>query len=209
MTTSTIPTAAGGLTTRPATPERFDDLQTALSGGGDGRSCQCQWFTMSASGWKHSDTAERRDLLRAETAGPCAPGLIGYRGEVPAGWVRVGPRTAQPRLARSRSLRPHATQPWDDPDIWAVTCFVIRREFRGEGLMAELLAAAVEHACHGGARVVEGYPTDTAGLRRSANDLFRGVTQAFLDVGFAEIAHPTPTRAIMARTLSGPDQTRA
>ena len=201
MTNSTGPSAAGGLTAHPATSERFDDLQTALTGGGDGRGCQCQWFTLSASDWKHSATAERRELLRAETAGPCPPGLIGYRGQAPAGWVRVGPRTAQPRLARSRTLRPHATQPWDDPDIWAVTCFVIRREFRGDGLMAELLAAAVAHARGGGARVLEGYPTDVVEGRHRSNDLFRGVASVFVAAGFTEIARPTPTRPILALTL--------
>lgn len=30
----------------PATAERFDDVEHALTGGGDGGSCWCQWWML-------------------------------------------------------------------------------------------------------------------------------------------------------------------
>ena len=35
------------ITIEPVTADRFDDAQHALTGGGDGRSCQCQWWTIT------------------------------------------------------------------------------------------------------------------------------------------------------------------
>ena len=46
----------------------------------------------------------------------------------------------------------------DDPDVWAVTCFVTRVGFRRRGISRALAAASVEHARERGATAVEGYP---------------------------------------------------
>ena len=38
------------ITIEPATIDRFDDVQHAFAGGGDGMGCQCQWFTITNAG---------------------------------------------------------------------------------------------------------------------------------------------------------------
>ena len=66
------------ITIEPATPGRFDDVEHALTGGGDGRSCQCQWWTLTNAQWQATTTEEREQLLRDEvTTGP-PPGLVAY-----------------------------------------------------------------------------------------------------------------------------------
>ena len=52
----------------PATADRFDDAEHALSGGGDGRSCQCQWWTITNAEFQRISQDERRALLRDEVA---------------------------------------------------------------------------------------------------------------------------------------------
>ena len=191
------------ITIEPATAERFDDVQHALTGGGDGRACQCQWWTLSNAQYSAASQEERRELLHDEIATGPPPALIAYVDGEAAGWVRVGPRTRQERLSRTRALAPNSTEPWDDDDVWAVTCFVVRTDHRHRGLNAPLLAAAVEYARAGGARVLEAYPLDPhAGKKMSANDLFHGVVSTFEDAGFEEVARPKPHLAVMSLTLA-------
>lgn len=191
------------ITIEPATTERFDDAQHALSGGGDGRSCQCQWWTITNAEFTRSSLQEREQLLRAQVTESPAPALIAYVDGESAGWIRVGPRVAQPRLSRTKAFASSSQEPWDDPSVWAVTCFVVRKEHRGRGLNAQLLEAAIRFARDHGARVVEAYPVDPeAGARKSSNNLFHGVVSTFRDAGFREIARPKPDLAIVSLDLT-------
>ena len=56
-------------------------------------------------------------------------------------------------------IDPATEEPLDADDVWAVSCFVVRKTHRGQGLMKELLHAAVSTAREAGARVVaaDGY----------------------------------------------------
>jgi ribosomal protein S18 acetylase RimI-like enzyme len=188
------------ITIVPATAERFDDVEHAFSGGGDGLSCQCQWWTLTNAQFQASDQQDRERMLRAQIAEQPSPALIAYIDGEAAGWVRVGPRTAQPRLSRTRDFAA-TSEPWDDPSVWAVTCFVVRKEHRGRGLNQRLLDAAIEHARDNGARVLEAYPNDTSVTRRSANELYRGILSVFENAGFREVARPKPERVIVQLEL--------
>ncbi|MFT4136164.1 GNAT family N-acetyltransferase [Microbacterium sp.] len=189
------------VTILPATPERFADVEHAMTGGGDGAGCWCQWWTLASSRWKSTSREERRELLRQEIESAPPPGLIAYVDGVAAGWVRVGPRLSQPRIGRSRTLKASPT-PQDDPSAWAITCFVVRREYRRQGLNELLIQAAVDHARDHGARVVEGYPIDLSITRVSSNDLFHGALSTFEAAGFTEVARPGASRPIVALTLA-------
>lgn len=191
------------ITIEPATTERFDDVQHALSGGGDGRGCQCQWWTLTNAEFNGTTQPQREELLRDEIATGPPPALIAYVDGEAAGWVRVGPRTRQARLGRTRAFTAGSQEPWDDPSVWAVSCFVVRKEHRGRGLNALLLAAAVDHARAGGARVIEAYPFDPdAGREIPVNDLYHGVVSTFHDAGFREVSRPKPHLAVVSLDLS-------
>ncbi|UUT35137.1 GNAT family N-acetyltransferase [Microbacterium elymi] len=191
------------ITIEPATQSRFEDAEHALSGGGDGASCQCQWWLMRGKDWDVTTRPQREQMLHDELASAPTPALIAYVDGEPAGWVRVGPRVRQPRLAHTRAFAatPHA---WDDPDVWAVTCFVVRKEYRGQGLNARLLDAAIAHARANGARVLEAYPTDTTVGKTPVNDLYIGILSVFLAAGFHEVARPKPHRTIVELDLAQP-----
>jgi len=185
----------------PATADRFDDAEHALTGGGDGPSCQCQWWTLRNEPFRTTTKEEKIEMLRAELATEPSLGLIAYVDGTPAGWVRVGPRVRQARIAATRMITANSPEPLDDPSVWAVTCFVVRKEHRGSGLMARLLDAAVSHARDGGARAVEAYPFDPTVKKRPANELYHGVLQVFTDAGFDIVAQPRPDRALVSLTL--------
>lgn len=188
----------------PATAERFDDAEHALTGGGDGASCQCQWWTIPNTEFQKLDRGERAALLKEQLGDSMPPALIAYVDGEAAGWVRVGPRTTQQRIARTKEITVHSAEPLDDPSVWAVSCFVVRREHRRSGLTALLLEAAVTHAREQGARVVEAYPIDpTAPSKTPGDKLFRGVLSTFEAAGFDVVARPKPDRAVVSLTLRG------
>ena len=191
------------ITIEPATADRFDDAQHALTGGGDGRSCQCQWWTITNAEFQRTPIEQRQAMLRDEMQVAPPPALIAYVDGEAAGWVRVGPRTRQIRLGRTRNFTAHSEEPWDDDAVWAVSCFVVRKEFRRQGLNARLLEAAVDFARAGGARVIEAYPVDPdAGKKIPVNDLYHGVLSTFEQASFREIARPKPYLAIVALDLA-------
>jgi len=201
--------AAGGsfagmptITIEPATSVRFDDVQHTFDGGGDGRSCQCQWWTLTNAEWNRTDQAERRELFEREIAAGPPPGFVAYVDGEAAGWVRVGPRTVHRRIGRTRAIAAATQEPLDDESVWTVSCFVVRREHRGQGLNAKLLDVAVEYARTKGARIIEAYPVDVSAGKHPVNDLYHGVLSTFENAGFREVARHKPDRPIVVLDLT-------
>ncbi|MDR6165870.1 GNAT superfamily N-acetyltransferase [Microbacterium paludicola] len=192
----------------PVTPGSVSDAQHAMSGGGDGHECQCQWWTMTNADFQRTDIDGRASAFRSEVDAAPSPGLIAYVDGVAAGWVRVGPRTRQIRLSKTRAYAGATEEPWDDADVWAVSCFAVRKEHRGSGLNAALLRAAIAFARENGARVVEAYPVDPdAGRKVTSNELYHGALSTFLSAGFREVARPKPHVAVVSLDLADTHET--
>ncbi|QIG41011.1 GNAT family N-acetyltransferase [Microbacterium sp. 4R-513] len=190
------------ITIEPATSDRFEDVEHAFEGGGDGRSCQCQWFTLTNAEWNRTNQAERRDLFEQEMVAGPPPGFVAYVDGEAAGWVRVGPRTVHRRIARTRSIAAATAEPFDDESVWTVSCFVVRKEHRNQGLNARLLDAAVDHARKSGARIIEAYPVDGSAGTHRVNDLYHGLLSTFENAGFREVARHKPDRPIVTLDLA-------
>ncbi|HEX3790392.1 MAG TPA: GNAT family N-acetyltransferase [Pseudonocardiaceae bacterium] len=175
----------------------------AVFGGSDAGRCQCQRFTVAGWIWRDSTQDGRTAMLRAQTAcdqpdAPATSGLIAHVDEQPAGWVAVEPRVAYPKLRTSRVPWSGRAERKDDSDIWAVTCFVVRKGFRGRGLTYLLARATIGYARARGAATLEAYPMITQPDREITwGELHVGARQVFADAGFAEVSHPTPRRVVM------------
>jgi GNAT superfamily N-acetyltransferase len=192
MTTGTMRVA-------PATTGVWNDLERVFGERGDPAGCWCQWFKLTAAE-KHTSTREElRERLHEQTS-RAAVGVIAWLDDEPVGWSAVEPYTAYPSLARS----PITRRVDGDPvaELWAVTCFVVRLDYRRRGVARELLRGAVEHARSGGARVVEGYPVDP-GVRPSltAAERYHGTVSLFESGRFSVVRRPSATRAIMRLPL--------
>jgi GNAT superfamily N-acetyltransferase len=180
----------------PASSERWPDIEAVIGACGDARHCWCAyWYRGNADYRAGRKDGSNRTWLESEIAGGAAPGVVAYREGRPVGWCGVGPRAAMGRLARSRNLAAVDGRP-----VWSITCFVVVKEARRQGLTRRLIAAAVAHAAAQGARVVEAYPLD---LDRKAypGELFVGTLRAFLAEGFVEVARRAPTRPIVRLEL--------
>src|SRR6185295_6613509 len=96
----------------------------------------------------------------------------------------------------------------DDKPVWAVVCFFVDREARGDGVATKLLRAAAAHAARNGATLIEGYPHDTKGKRTSDAFVWFGLASVFRRAGFREVARRSATRPIMRRSLRPPRASR-
>ncbi len=123
---------------------------------------------------------------------------MAYVDHDPAGWMAVEPRTAYPKLRTSRIPWRGRDEDKDDDGVWAVTCFTVRKRYRGRGLTYLLAAAAVDIARQRGARALEAYPMVTQpGKEITWGEVHVGARQVFHDAGFTQVSHPTARRVVM------------
>ncbi|HEY0641754.1 MAG TPA: GNAT family N-acetyltransferase [Pseudonocardiaceae bacterium] len=192
----------GRLTVVPANEASWADLTTVFGTADAGR-CRCQRFKVVGWVWRDTTPAGRIEAQRAQTAcgrprSDVTSGLVAYLDGAPAGWVAVEPRTAYPKLRGLRVPWTGRAEDKDDDGVWAVTCFVIGRGYRGRGLMYPLARAAVDFARDRGARAVEAYPMITEpGRVITWGELHVGARQAFEEAGLTQVTHPTPRRVVM------------
>jgi len=189
------------LVVRPLTPSRFGDLEAIFNAKGCSvaRGCWCMFYRRSGGGAPLPNGVTRAQQNHSEMkalveAGP-PPGLIGYRGKTPVGWVTLGPREDFKKLARSPVMKPV-----DDRPVWSVVCFVVPAAYRGQGVARELLDAAIAYAKKRGATLLEAYPVDRRERGRD-DSMWFGAKSMYDDTGFTEVARRKPQRPIVRRRL--------
>ena len=185
------------LTVAPLSPERWPDLETVFAGKGCSfaRTCWCMDYRLSEKraelppGQTRADA--NRSALKDLVEGGSAPGLIGYRGKTPVGWVSLAPREEYGRLKRSSVMKAVDEQP-----VWSVICFVVPSEYRGQGIAEALLKAAVAYAKKNGATIIEAYPIDKP-TRSNDSFMWFGAKSMYDKAGFHEVARRKPQRPIV------------
>lgn len=164
---------------------RFDDLATVVGTQRPGaRGCWCMVYRDS-----RVPSEQRPEYMSALCASEPGPGVLVYVDDIAAGWCSVAPRATYRRLLRSRTIPAP-----DDPDTWAIVCFVVRAGYRRRGLMHRLLEGALEHAGAHGAGVVEGYPAQPADGRIDLVSGYVGTVGLCERAGFERVA-PTSGRS--------------
>jgi GNAT superfamily N-acetyltransferase len=185
------------LTLRPLTPERFGDLEAVFNARGCSvaRGCWCMFYRVSGEGALAHLGGEPRSrnkkALQALARKDPPPGLIGYRGDTPVGWISLGPRADYAKLAKSPVMKPVDEQP-----VWSIVCFVVPSEFRRQGVARELLAGAVRYAKKRGVKLLEAYPVDKQ-KPQAADASWFGSKRMFDEAGFDEVARRRPDRPVV------------
>lgn len=185
------------ITVAPLTPDRWPDFEAVFKAKGCSvaRGCWCMAYRLSGSADPLPPGITRaqayREALKALVDAGHPPGLIAYRGNLPVGWVSIGPREEFARLKRSPVMKAVDAQP-----VWSVVCFVVPAEYRGQGVARALLKGAIAYAMQHGATLVEAYPVDKP--TRSRDDaMWFGAKSMYDDAGFTEVARRKPERPIV------------
>jgi len=143
--------------------------------------------------WEAMKGEPNRRRLEAAIKGGTCEALLMLRGDIPVGWVRLGPAGAFARLRRSRLL-------WRaEMADWAILCFYLAPAERRRGHLARLIEAAAAHAFARGARSIEGYPVVAAGRAMAPAFAWTGFPAAFEAAGFRPVDHPSGARRIYRR----------
>lgn len=154
---------------RPVTKANWDDFVRLFESRGAPHYCWCTPYRIPS---QDLTAAERKSHMHDRVTEGVPVGVLAYQGDDPVGWCSIAPRETYARLDRSRTM-PRETP--ETTSTWTVLCFFVARTHRGKGITTKLLEGAVAYARQQGARVVEGYPFDTAGL----SSTHRGHSHAF------------------------------
>lgn len=175
--------------------DNFSDLEDLFGSNGGWSGCWCMWNRQTNTEFQERNYEPNRKSLQANLAGGHEFGILAYEGDTAVGWAALGPRSEYSRLDRSP-----VNKPIDDAEVWSVTCFVVRKGFRGRGVATALLAGAVDRARQLGAAELEGYPVAPEG-ELGDTDAWHGLESMFVNAGFREAARRKPRRPIYRKTL--------
>jgi len=163
-------------TIRALTPETFNDFAALVErNGGMFAGCWCTWF--------HPDCAEkeqrstRRALKQRLVADGIAHAALVYDGDRAVAWAQYGTPEELPNIHHRKEYLASAQRL---PD-YRVTCILVERGLRGQGLAAMALRGAVELIALDGGGLVEGYPHDTGGVRRKNSSFLYNATRTMYE----------------------------
>ncbi|SMX50861.1 GNAT family N-acetyltransferase [Maliponia aquimaris] len=178
-------------------PDDLADLAILFDSAGVTQGCWCMWWRVPARVFDAMTQPERRATFEAQ-AMDHPPGLLARIDGCPAGWVQVTPRADLPRFNASRAGK--AAKDTDLDRDWAMTCFFIHKDFRGQGLMEALGRAACVFAVQNGAAAVEAAAHVPSGDKLQWSDGYTGLAPVLSRVGFLPVGAQSGRRQRMRWT---------
>jgi len=159
---------------------------------GEGWCCCVAWWVPTWEGWGERAAIENR-RLREE---------LFDRGELdlyllledgaPVGSCQCGPRDRLAKLVAQYRLAP-------DPEVWALSCFVLAPSARGRGLARTFLAGILDDLARRGVRHVQAFPKRGTGLE--AGEVWTGPEALFRGAGFT-VERDDPARPVYGVRLA-------
>ena len=126
------------LSFHPLTQKLWRDFELLFGRNGACGGCWCMYWKLRGKAFEENTGDTARQMQKAVVDSKTVPGLLAYSEGYPVGWIAVEPRSAYPKLAHSRVLKPV-----DDQPVWSITCFFVEKKHRRKGITVELLKAAV------------------------------------------------------------------
>ena len=181
----------------PVIHGRWNDLEQLFGVRGACGGCWCMLWRTSRKEFESSKGEGNKLAMKDIVESGEVPGILAYHEGKPVGWCSIGPRDRFPALSRSRILKP-----LDDRPCWSITCLFTEKSYRKKGLSIQILKAASGYAFSQGAELVEGYPVEP----KSEKDVppvfaWTGISGAYIQAGFTEVARRSPTRPIMRKEM--------
>lgn len=183
---------------QPLTPDRWQDFETLFGVKGAYAGCWCMYWRISRKRFEAQQGEGNRRAMRALVDSGQVPGILAYEGDRAVGWCSVAPREDFASLNRSPVLKSI-----DDEPVWSIVCFFIARDWRGQGLSAALIQAAVDYVRQQGGRTIEAYPYVPRSDKVPPVSNFMGFPGLFDRLGFVEVARPSAAKRIYRYMING------
>lgn len=192
------------LTIRALTTETFDDFAALVErNGGMFAGCWCTKFHPDCADKDQSAAGNRAFKQRMVAEGIAHAALV-YDGEVAVAWAEYGTPEELPDIQHRKEYLATAERL---PD-YRVTCILVERGRRGQGLAAMALRGALALIADAGGGIVEGYPHDTRGVRKkNSSFLYNGTRTMYEREGFTYDRPKGIGNCVMVREVapSAPD----
>jgi hypothetical protein len=156
--------------------------------------CWCTWFHTMSSEKERSYEANRCLKSRLVDEDRAHAALVCEGGDAVA-WCQYGSPEELPNIY-------HRKQYEGERDVlpdYRITCIFVDKRYRRSGLSAIALHGALELIAAAGGGVVEGYPHDTGGQRKSV--LYNGTRALFERAGFTYIRSKGSGNCVMRRAV--------
>lgn len=178
----------------PLTKDRWQDFESLFGPKGAYGGCWCMWWRTTRSQFEKQQGGGNRASMKNLVNAGTVPGILLYKDKKPVAWCSVAPRRQFASLNRSPVLKP-----LDDAPVWSIVCFYVAKGHRKQGILEELIRAAINYVREAGGRIVEAYPTlpKQDGARLPPVSSFMGMPSVFERVGFVACGHPSKSKVIM------------
>ncbi len=186
-------------TIKALTPETFDDFAALVERNkGMFASCWCTRFHPNCAE-KGQGAEGNRALKQRLVADGIAHAALVYDGDRAVAWAEYGSPEELPKIHHRKEYVATAERL---PD-YRVTCILVERGLRGQGLAAFALRGAVELVAQAGGRLVEGYPHDTGGVRKkNSSFLYNGTRTMYEREGFTYDRPKGQGNCVMVREVA-------
>ena len=182
----------GELSFQPLTMNEWGDFERLFNSLPACQMCWCMyWRTSRTRLFGHAD--QNKQEMHAVVNSGVVAGLLAYKNGQPVGWCSVAPREDYPGLDRSPTLKAI-----DDQPVWSITCLVVAKAYRRQGMNLPLIQGAVDYAASHGARIIEAYPfINPRKKNRMVGEAFMGFASTFQRLGFQPVSDRSKVRNIM------------
>lgn len=139
--------------------------------------CCVAWWVPTWDGWSDRTAVQNRLLRQQLFDHGEFDGYLYYDDKTPIGWCQVGPRDRLQKLVKQFALSP-------DPDVWAITCFLVLPSHRRKGMARSMLEAVLEDLKSRAVTRVQAFPKQTES--EDPLEHWCGPVQLFQEVGFRQ-----------------------
>jgi GNAT superfamily N-acetyltransferase len=186
-------------TTKELSTKTWRDFEHLFSQGNGWDFCWCMHFHRPRSlpkserlSTRHERGVRNRAQKKSRVEQGCAHGILVYADGEPVGWCQYGPREELPRIDNSRKYRTLA--PDGHTRLWRITCFVVIKKYRRQGVAGAALKGALAAIRKRGGGLVEGYPITGWESRAFGNESTHGTLPMFEQAGFNKVTPFGSTR---------------
>lgn len=185
--------------TQELTPDLWPMFEKLFGEKGACGGCWCMSCRVpNGEKWKDLQGEKAKQRIHVLITSGKAHGILAFADNEPIGWCSFDRRLDFPKLQRARSLA------CDDADrVWSIPCFFVRKDYRGKGVAAILLAAALKALKKHGAAIIEGYPIKSPrdGSLLPSAFAWTGTGSLFSSAGFTVVGNPNGSKQRVRRKV--------